>query len=264
MRKSVYRPTTTAKAKLPFNARSVGHYISRKGDLERGLRKDFLELYWGIRGTGRFFIEGQWRKLPPGHVCFFLPGDEHRLECVSDEWEYRWMTLDGPMGTAFFQSLGLKQTPTAAAQCPEALFARLAKEIRDHSLHGQRMASATAYAILAEACASPGSSESTERLVPKCVDLIEENFQDEGMNVNWLADELGLNRSSLSRVFHKKLGLTIIDYIIACRMQHALFLLKETEMNVAEIAEKCGYRHADYFSKAFRKSMGKSPREYRE
>lgn len=263
MRESVYRPTMVAKAKLPLSARSVGHYVLRNGEGEKRRWKSFVELYWCVKGVGRFFIEGDWKKLEPSSVCFFMPGDEHRLECVSDEWDYRWMTIDGPMSVDVVQELGLKQAPTSAVKCPDALFAKLANEIRDHSLRGQRMASSTAYAILIEACGSPDSSDSTERLVPKCVDLIEAHFQEGQLNVNWLAEKLKVNRSSLSRVFHEKSGITIIDYIIACRMQHSLFLLKETDMTVAEISDECGYSHSDYFSKAFRKNMGKSPREFR-
>ena len=263
MREAVYRPTMAAKAKLPFSARSVGHYILSRGEEEKELWKDFVELYWCAKGVGRFFIKGEWKKLEPSSVCFFMPGDEHRLECVSEEWAYRWMTIDGPMSMDVVKGLGLRQSPTSAMKCPESLFTKLANEIRDHSLKGQRMASATAYAILMEACGSPDSSESTERLVPKCVDLIEGNFQENDLNVNWLADKLEINRSSLSRVFHQKTGITIIDYIIACRMQHSLFLLQETDMSISEIADECGYHHSDYFSKAFRKNMGKSPREFR-
>ncbi|MCK5844368.1 MAG: AraC family transcriptional regulator [Victivallales bacterium] len=263
MRESVYRPTMAAKAKLPLSARSVGRYVLRKGEGEKVLRKNFVELFWCVKGVGRFFIEGEWHRLEPSSVCFFMPGDEHRLECVSDQWEYRWMTIDGSMSVEVINELGLRRAPVSAIRCPDALFAKLANEIKDHSLRGQRMASATAYAILMEACGSPESSESTELLVPKCVDLIEASFQEGELNVNWLADKLEVNRSSLSRVFHKKAGITIIDYIIACRMQHSLFLLKETDMAIAEIAGECGYSHPDYFSKAFRKNMGKSPREFR-
>jgi AraC-like DNA-binding protein len=234
-----------------------------KGEGEKGQHKNFVELFWGIKGIGRFFIDGVWKNMNQSSVCFFMPNNEHRLECISEEWEYRWLTLDGPLCEKIVNELGLRQTPTSSIKCPETLFAKLANEIKDHSIRGRRTASATAYAILTEACATPESSESTERLVPQCVDLIEANFQKNELNVNWLADRLKINRSSLSRVFHEKSGITIIDYIISCRMQHALFLLKETEMTIAELGEECGYPHPDYFSKAFKKNMGKSPRDFR-
>ncbi|NOY74548.1 MAG: AraC family transcriptional regulator [Kiritimatiellaeota bacterium] len=263
MRDAVYRTSTPSGANLPFSARSVGHYVLNQGDDEKGQRKNFVELFWGVEGVGRFFIDGAWIDLNASSVCLFLPGDEHRIECVSEEWEYRWLTIDGPLSVSVVEALGLRRVPKPSVNCPERLLAKLANEIRDHSIQGWRMASATAYSILMAACATPESSGSSERIVPKCVDLIEANFQEGELNVNWLAERLSVNRSSLSRIFHEKTGITIIEYIIACRTQHALFLLKETDRPIAEIGEECGYPQPDYFSKAFKKNMGKSPREFR-
>ena len=46
-------------------------------------------------------------------------------------------------------------------------------------------------------------------------------------------------------------------------MERAKSLLTETEMNVDEIANRCGYRHFSSFAKGFKRHTGMLPSEYR-
>ena len=48
------------------------------------------------------------------------------------------------------------------------------------------------------------------------------------------------------------------------KMKRAMYLLTETDLHIAEIAERVGYERADSFSKQFKKSMGVLPRMYRK
>ena len=49
---------------------------------------------------------------------------------------------------------------------------------------------------------------------------------------------------------------------LTLRLDRAKVLLRESDMNVAEIANEVGYRDANYFSKVFRKHTGWSPTEF--
>ena len=47
-------------------------------------------------------------------------------------------------------------------------------------------------------------------------------------------------------------------------MEHALFLLNSTNMQIQTIAQYCGIPDVNYFTKTFKKYIGKTPKEYRE
>ena len=262
-KKAIYRPTLTPTTALPFAARSVGHYIVNKGFTEQNAVKHFVQLFWGIEGQGEFIIDDNPYYLNSGQICFFLPEDEHIIYGHSEEWNYRWLTIDGDLNTDTIDGFEFSKPPSEAGPCPEELFLKLEREILDNTPRGQCLASATAYSILALACGGNKKEDSEASIAEQCIVIIKENFSDPLFDINLLADMLEINRSQLSRLFREEMHTTLKDYIIACRLQKGMSIIKETSMPIARIAKKCGYSSADYFAKAIRNATGYSPREFR-
>lgn len=84
-----------------------------------------------------------------------------------------------------------------------------------------------------------------------------------GMTIEQLVDHLTISRRSLERRFREHLGRTLHEEMHRVQMEHAKLLLRETELHVPEIAERCGYRNRRRFSKAFGKTTGQNPRDFR-
>lgn len=80
--------------------------------------------------------------------------------------------------------------------------------------------------------------------------------------ISELADMLHLNRKYLSRIFKKKTGDTIQQYIMKKKMAEARNLL-ESGYSVKETAFLCGYSDAYSFSKAFKKIYNTAPKHYK-
>ena len=78
------------------------------------------------------------------------------------------------------------------------------------------------------------------------------------------AEYLNVNPSYLSTLFKKETGLTLTEYINRKRIDHALLLLNSTDMQIQMIAQHCGITDVNYFTKTFKKIVGKTPKEYRE
>jgi AraC family transcriptional regulator of arabinose operon len=79
-----------------------------------------------------------------------------------------------------------------------------------------------------------------------------------------IAASSGLSVSHLCLRFKQKTSYTPIDYLTFLRMQEACSLLSFTSLKIKEIAEQVGYDDAYYFTRLFKKVMGKSPSKYRE
>ncbi len=74
---------------------------------------------------------------------------------------------------------------------------------------------------------------------------------------------LGINSSYLSTLFKKETGMTLTEYVNQKRVEHAIFLLNSTSQQIQAIAAQCGIPDVNYFTKAFKKVIGKTPTEYR-
>ncbi len=86
----------------------------------------------------------------------------------------------------------------------------------------------------------------------------------ENLTLKTQAEALNVNPSYLSTLFKKETGMTLTDYVNHKRIEHALLLLNSTDMQIQTISLYCGIPDVNYFTKVFKKIVGKTPKEYRE
>ena len=82
------------------------------------------------------------------------------------------------------------------------------------------------------------------------------------ISVEDIAKQMNLDRRYLSRIFKKKTGKSIQEYIIWTRIQKAKKFLNHG-YSVAEAARLCGYDDVCNFSKMFKKQTNISPGQWR-
>lgn len=92
--------------------------------------------------------------------------------------------------------------------------------------------------------------------------FIESNV-DKSCTLHELAEELRYNEAYLSRMFRKSVGISFSEYVRNIKMDHACYLLRNTDENVFTIAAKCGYTSNSSFNRCFKQLMGITPQEYR-
>ena len=74
-----------------------------------------------------------------------------------------------------------------------------------------------------------------------------------------LARESGRSRSAFAAAFTETLGQTPLGYLTRWRMTVAASLLRDTELGIAAVAQRVGYRNAYAFATAFRRITGAPP-----
>lgn len=79
-----------------------------------------------------------------------------------------------------------------------------------------------------------------------------------------LANVVHLNADYLTRLFKKKTGQTLKEYVIEQKMQEARSLLRTTNLPISFIAAKVGYVNFSHFSNSYKKIFNKSPQEDRQ
>lgn len=92
--------------------------------------------------------------------------------------------------------------------------------------------------------------------------LIEENFANPDLNVEFLARELCISRSSLFAKIKTLASVTPNELIQLVRLKKAASLLAENKYRIGEISYMVGFNNASYFSKCFQKQFGMKPGEF--
>ena len=105
------------------------------------------------------------------------------------------------------------------------------------------------------------SSHHDEEIM-KIQDWIQLNFQSK-LQISKIAQRFGLSVRSLNRRFKLATNATPLDYLQDVRIGHAMELLKQSNLNVSEVAHLVGYQDASYFSDLFKKHNSVTPHEYR-
>ena len=78
-----------------------------------------------------------------------------------------------------------------------------------------------------------------------------------------IIDEIPYNKSYISRVFTKHVGMTVSQYFISSRVLYSIKLLKFTQMPISNIATASGFSTITYYNRVFKKQFGVTPSEYR-
>ena len=96
-------------------------------------------------------------------------------------------------------------------------------------------------------------------LCERALEIIEQHYMDEDLSLASLSAMLDVSPNHLSACIKKTAGETFINILVRRRMEAAQKLLLTTDLQVQEIARRCGYSDQHYFSYCFKKYSGTSP-----
>ncbi len=92
---------------------------------------------------------------------------------------------------------------------------------------------------------------------------LENNFTDD-VSIEEAAEIAGLSRYHFSRRFQGEVGSSPYAYLLELRLTYAKQQLAETEKSVEQIAFDCAFCSSSNFIRAFRKSTGMTPHQFRQ
>lgn len=79
-----------------------------------------------------------------------------------------------------------------------------------------------------------------------------------------IARNVGTYREKLSQVFREQTGMTVFTFIRETRIRRGEELLRDTDIDVQDIALLIGFNNAGNFATAFRERMGVTPSAFRQ
>jgi DNA-binding response OmpR family regulator/two-component sensor histidine kinase len=107
--------------------------------------------------------------------------------------------------------------------------------------------------------------DANDQLMEAIMKYLNANISNSNMNIEILAQEVGLSRSQLYRRVKEITGISCGEFVRNYRLNQAARLLKENpSLQIAQIAYETGFAHPTNFSTTFKKHFGVSPAEYAE
>ena len=110
--------------------------------------------------------------------------------------------------------------------------------------------------------ASTTASRTPAALVQRALAFIGQHAL-EGISAGDVVKHLHVSRSLADLRFREVTGTSILEAILARRLDAVKQLLRESNLRVSEIAVRCGYRDANYLKNLFRSRVGMSMRAFR-
>jgi len=98
--------------------------------------------------------------------------------------------------------------------------------------------------------------------ITRMKDYLSRNFASK-VSARDVAAAAGLSVSRALHVFKKESGVSLSAYIARQRVDYAIYLMKNTDRSMADIASECGFFDQSHFSKTFRALEGTPPLRYR-
>jgi LacI family transcriptional regulator len=111
--------------------------------------------------------------------------------------------------------------------------------------------------------ASTGHADTRDPIMGKALTYLRKHFR-EGIGVPEVVAAAGASRRAVEMHFRETLNCGIHEELNRLRMEDAKHLLLEGQLSATAIAQVCGFSSIHYFSAAFKRDTGISPRQFQK
>ena len=101
-----------------------------------------------------------------------------------------------------------------------------------------------------------------DHMMERVMKVINENISNPDLNVEFIADKIGISRVHFYRRLKNATGLTPRDFVRNIRLSQAAKLLSEKNFDITDVAIATGFRSVSTFSTCFKGYFGMPPTEY--
>ena len=234
-----------------------------------GIRDHYL-IHYISSGEGYYQVNGNKFHLHAGDCFLVYPNTE--VTYYADEhnpWEYAWVGFTGSDAASILQATDFSKTSPVIQNTSEgdALRNQILKiyEARGNEfVHAVEMTGRlyTTLAILMHNAKKRTDTNTSQSYVQKSIEYITANYSYP-ITVEDIASYVGLSRSHLFRSFQTVLGVSPKEFLTDFRIKQSCLLLERSDLSITAIGNSIGFDNSLYFSKAFHKVKGMSPKEYR-
>lgn len=209
------------------------------------------------------FADGSILEASVGDVLFLARGSVYSMELLADCYKFVFADFDFddeccPESAIF---------PMQSFRGIESQFRRMLEKWRLQKPAVNEDCMAILYSIYAEILRAQSAAyvPLAKRVrLDAAVQFISENFADENLTVESVANTAAMSESHFRRLFKSTYQVSPVKYINLIRINRAKELIRYSGTSFSQIALETGFANLYYFSRMFKKEVGCTPSEYRE
>ena len=239
--------------------------VPQKGrEVTKNRRTTMFELELALRDGGVSYLDGESTAVTEGMMICIGPG-RMRHTRLPFKCAYVHITAEGALRDI------LSGLPPFFKPAHPEYYAALLERISAGFHIGTEQELLCAHSALLELIYSLGresvqsadvhSLATVQGPVDRALEFIREN-PAEDLSLGALSRLVSLSPVHFHNCFRSATGRTLRDYVEEVRIKRAVALLVSTDYTLTKIAFECGFSSQSYFSYAFRRRMGRTPREY--
>ncbi len=227
-----------------------------------------------LSGKGTVEVDGKTQQIHRKQLFLVKPGEMTSYQAdEEDPWCYCWLSFAGTNAKYYMDAAGFtngvnvrncyvdpQEFLILIQRLLEYTEVNVACDLRRLGISLEYLALAVESNTMNEH-AIHHHAYSPDVYVRHALDFIRMNY--ETAKVNDIAKYIGINRSYLTNIFKKKMGISPQEYLLQYRLNMGRQLLLTTDLSIQDVAQKIGYENPLTFSKMFKNAYGVSPRNYR-
>jgi len=198
-------------------------------------------------------------------AAFYLPASvPHSYGPSRAGWEEEWALFDGPAVASYEDLSYLRPERPLRIPGDPLLLQRVFAELRQTAGSSRSSPEVELVPGLHELIIALGPQSDA---VPETDAVVLARLRQLAflpLPLSRLALDLGVSLYELRRIVHDRLGCSVKEYVDKTRIDTAQMFLANSRASVKQVALKTGYSDPAYFSRAFTKRVGMSPRAFRQ
>lgn len=233
-----------------LNARSVGHECCVPGHSCGPETRDHYLIHYIISGEGFLRMNHKTYRITAGNMFIIPPNTLFYFQADSENpWEYTWICFDGECAA------NLDKLKSPVLQIDGSCFENLL-ECRSYAGMEAEYLISRIWIIFSHIF-----RQKKYDYVSIARDYMTMNYMRK-INIEYLADNIGINRKYLARIFKEATGISMREFLVDLRMNKARGFIINQRYSIATAASMVGYDDPFAFSRQFKKHFGHPPSYY--
>jgi len=226
-----------------------------------------------LSGSGYYMVNGKKFHIRGGEGFLIKPGVSTFYQAdIKDPWTYLWIGFSGKdIIGEYLKRAGLTGGNYSFSVNNTEIFLDYIQKCFskiEHTLANELFLDGYTFEFLASLVENTrpitkGYGVKENEYVNEALYYLYNNYTKK-INVTDIANNINVNRSYISRIFKESIGMTIKEYLLELRINHASDLLSMSTLPIETVALESGFTNPEMFSKLFKKERGKTPNEYRK
>ena len=261
--------TKRQRERIPLLLRSIGI-----NHLQEPIRRPngfpLWQIFYGVSGSGEFFLDGERAVLRPGQIAVLEPHMKHGYQSSGGDWTVHYVGFEGDACIRILNCLRLSRQGIYSLADPGLFLSHLSalEQLASVSKPQHILCSKELYNLLLDLSGGVrrlpmSQAEEGSGLVKEIILYLEDHFAQD-LSLDDLSAHFHKTPEYLCSVFKSVTGETIMHYLRRIRIHHAKVLLMESpDTGIKDISRSCGFSSVSYFGRVFRETTGYTPQGYR-